>query len=61
MQPFGEILQVVPMANKVIKLNALCSVCGDKAPFTKRTCTEEGQELVGGADLYMATCRLHHH
>jgi thymidine kinase len=34
-KPFGRILQLVPLAEKVIKLRAICVNCGDEAPFTK--------------------------
>lgn len=37
---FGDILKLVPLAESVIKLNAVCMQCFRKASFTKRT-TEE--------------------
>jgi len=59
-RPFGEILELVPMADEVLKLHALCMVCkdGTLAPFTRRFCEDhETQELVGDHDIYKAVCR----
>ena len=35
-QPFGSILNLVPMAESVIKLKAVCMLCYNDASFTKR-------------------------
>jgi len=58
---FGEILSLVPLAEKVDKLHALCMDCrdGTLASFTKRTVQSDDQELVGAGDLYKAVCRKH--
>lgn len=59
-RPFGEILDLVPMADEVLKLHALCMICkdGTLAPFTRRFCEDhETQELVGDHDIYKAVCR----
>jgi thymidine kinase len=48
-KPFGRILELVPLAEKVIKLRAICVNCGDDAPFTKRICESKEVELLGGA------------
>lgn len=53
---FGEILSVIPLADKVTKLSAMC-VCGSEAHFTRRKTPNTGQVIVGGAELYEATCR----
>jgi len=59
--PFGEIPLLIPLADEIVKLHAMCMICkdGTPAPFTKRTVEETGQELVGAADKYMAVCRAH--
>ena len=61
-EPFGDILKLIPLAEKVIKLNALCKFCkdGTEAPFTKRLINADIQQLVGGADSYAAVCRKHY-
>jgi thymidine kinase len=60
-QVFGEILSVIPLADEVTKLKALCMECmdGTLGPFTKRTVGNTLQELVGAADIYKAVCRKH--
>lgn len=39
-KPFGPILDLVPLAESVIKLKAVCMVCFSDAAFTKRLGTE---------------------
>jgi thymidine kinase len=58
---FGEIITLIPLADEVVKLYALCMVCrdGTSAPFTKRTVAGTDQEMVGANDKYMAVCRKH--
>ena len=59
--PFGDVLRLIPHAEKVRKLNALCKKCGDgtKAHFSKRLTTDEQTILVGSDDVYEAVCRKH--
>ena len=59
-RPFGEIFDVLPLADEVLKLCALCMTCkdGTLGPFTKRcSSNSQVQELIGGADVYSAVCR----
>lgn len=56
-EPFGSTLQLIPLANDVIKLRAVCSSCGEDAPFTQRRGEETELEIIGGQDKYVATCR----
>lgn len=58
---FGEILRLIPFANKVTKLCALCSRCGDgtEAPFTIKHSQLVQQVDVGGTDKYEAVCLKH--
>lgn len=60
-QPFGDVLRLIPHAEKVIKLKALCKRCGDgtEASFTKRTVADDAQTRVGSDDVYEAVCRKH--
>ncbi|XP_047001915.1 thymidine kinase, cytosolic-like [Schistocerca americana] len=55
--PFGEVLSLVPLAESVIKLTAVCMVCYGEASYTKRTSSDQKVEVIGGADKYMAVCR----
>jgi hypothetical protein len=44
-QPFGNILGLVPLAESVVKLNAVCMQCYKEAAYTKRL--GEEQEVRG--------------
>ncbi|KAJ6812879.1 thymidine kinase-like [Iris pallida] len=57
---FGEVLDIIPLANSVTKLTARCELCGSPASFTLRKTQETKTELVGGADVYMPVCRQHY-
>ena len=62
-RPFGQILDLIPLADTVTKIDALCSLCKDiptPGIFTRRTVDEEAQILVGGSDKYEAVCRKHY-
>lgn len=54
---FGNILNLVPLAESVIKLTALCMSCFNEAAYTKRIGKEKELEIIGGAEKYMAVCR----
>lgn len=54
---FGDILQLVPLAESVIKLTAVCMLCFEEASYTKRIGKETELEVIGGTDKYMAVCR----
>ncbi|XP_064618002.1 thymidine kinase, cytosolic-like [Liolophura sinensis] len=54
---FGNILNLVPLAESVVKLNAVCMKCFSAASFTKRKGSEKEVEVIGGADKYLAVCR----
>ncbi|XP_063852785.1 thymidine kinase, cytosolic-like [Scylla paramamosain] len=57
-QGFGNILQLVPLAESVVKLSAVCMVCFQEGHYTKRTTTETALEVIGGSDKYISTCRF---
>ena len=40
LQPFGSVLNLVPLAESVVKLKAVCMVCSKDAAFTKRLGSE---------------------
>lgn len=63
-QPFAPIPDLMATADKVIKLSAICMVCGDEAVFHKRVTRKNQMEatlisplLVGKIDAYEARCR----
>lgn len=56
-KPFGHILELVPLAEHVTKLKAVCVQCQGDAAFSKRLGSDTRVELIGGADMYNAVCR----
>jgi thymidine kinase len=53
-EKFGEIMDLVPMADTYVKLYATCA-CGAKASFSKRLSNEVNQ--YGPYDKYIPVCR----
>jgi thymidine kinase len=55
---FGDILNLIPLCDKVTKLASLCSICKDGTPgiFSMRLTKEKQQTLVG-SDNYIPVCR----
>ncbi|XP_040041839.2 thymidine kinase, cytosolic [Gasterosteus aculeatus] len=56
-KPFGNILNLIPLAESVVKLHAVCMQCYKEAAYTKRIGAEKEVEVIGGADKYQAVCR----
>jgi thymidine kinase len=58
MKKFGQILDIIPLADEVVKKRALCAMCknGKKASFTKRLTKESSQKLIGNHN-YIPVCR----
>ena len=57
-KPFGDILNLIPYCNNVIKLQAYCFDCknGNKGLFSKRISNEKGQKVIGSTN-YKPLCR----
>lgn len=55
---FGNILDLIPLCDKVTKLTSICSKCKNGTPgiFTMRLTTEKTQTVVG-SDNYIPVCR----
>jgi thymidine kinase len=55
---FGQILDLIPLCDKVTKLSSLCSLCKNGTPgiFSKRISSEKEQTIVG-FDNYIPVCR----
>ncbi len=64
--PFGPIPQLLAIAERVDKLQAICVVCGAAASRTQRliagqpACFDDPIVLVGASEVYEARCRRHH-
>ena len=59
MRKFGQMLDLVPLADEVEKLQAICMGCKGVAAFTKRL-TDETKQKVIGSDNYIPVCRRCH-
>lgn len=65
-EPFGFVPAIASRAEEVLKLHAICSVCGDEASFTQRLVDgnpafyDDPIILVGAQESYEARCREHH-
>jgi thymidine kinase len=60
-RPFGSLLDLIPLAEEVTKLNAICMLCSKDAAFTKRISNETDIELIGGSEKYISVCRVCFH
>jgi thymidine kinase len=62
-EPFGIVPQLMAMADEVVKLRAICMVCGDDANHTQRLINGKPASyhdqliLVGGDECYEPRCR----
>ena len=61
-KPFGQILDLIPLADNVQKLKAFCKMCGDgtEAIFSHCSKRKTEQICIGGAEMYMPLCRKHY-
>ena len=65
-EPFGPMPELMAKAEVVLKLHAICMVCGDDASRAQRLVKgkparyDEPVVIVGASELYEARCRLHH-
>jgi len=75
MKPFGQIHELLHIADKFTKLSAICSECLKEliskgevitpyntvpAPFTRRISNSQTLEDIGGSEKYIPVCRKHH-
>ena len=60
---FGQMLDLVPLCDRITKLSALCKRCGDGTAAIFSACVKgdkHGEQVcVGGADMYEPMCRKH--
>lgn len=59
MRKFGQILDLVPICDEVVKLHAICTICKAPASFTKRI-TQETEQKVIGNNNHIPVCRMCH-
>jgi len=58
--PFGSVPILMALAERVTKVQAICSCCGQEASRTQRVVNEGSTVLVGGKEAYEARCRACH-
>ena len=56
--PFGQMPNLLAIADYITKLHAICVVCGNIANISYRKNNQEGQVLVGEKDIYEPRCRI---
>ena len=58
---FGQIIDLIPLCDKVTKLKSICSICknGTKAIFSLRI-TDDTSQILIGSDCYKPVCRVCH-
>ena len=64
-RPFGKVLDLIPLCDRVTKLTAFCKECSDGTPalftYDNYVLNEAsvGEPQVGGVERYEALCRKH--
>ena len=61
-RPFGQILDLIPHAEAVLRLSSYCAVCrdGTAAHFSKKIAgSADATVEIGGGDKYIPVCRTH--
>lgn len=56
-KPFGQMPNLLAVADYITKLHAICVRCGNIANISYRKSAEAGQILVGEKDMYEPRCR----
>jgi thymidine kinase len=59
-QPFGPMPTLLALADEVMKIHAICTVCGAPATRSQRLNNHKERVLLGETDAYEARCRGHY-
>jgi len=57
-KPFGQMPNLLAIADYITKLHAICVVCGNIANISYRKTAQEGQVVIGEKDIYEPRCRV---
>ena len=57
-RPFGQMPNLLAIADYITKLHAICVVCGNIANVSYRKVATEGQLLLGEKNIYEPRCRI---
>jgi thymidine kinase len=55
-QPFGELLNCIPLASKITKLTGECYICKNPSTSTFRVIQSNERVLIGGSESYIPVC-----
>ncbi len=56
--PFGQMPNLLAIADYITKLHAICVVCGNIANVSYRKTTQKNQVIIGEKDIYEPRCRV---
>ncbi len=59
-QPFGPMPTLLALADEVMKIHAICTICGAPATRSQRLSAKKERVLLGEKDAYEARCRGHY-
>lgn len=59
-QPFGPMPTLLALADEVMKIHSICTVCGAPATRSQRLNANKDRVLLGETDAYEARCRGHY-
>ena len=59
--PFGQMPNLLAIADYITKLHAICVKCGNIANISYRKTADEGQVVLGEKDVYEPRCRTCNH
>ena len=60
-KPFGQMPNLLAIADYITKLHAICMKCGNIASISYRKTAQEGQVLLGEKETYEPRCRKCYH
>jgi thymidine kinase len=60
-KPFGQMPNLLAIADYITKLHAICVQCGNIANISYRKIAAEGQVVLGEKDVYEPRCRVCYH
>ncbi len=57
-KPFGQVPNLLSIADYITKLHAICSRCGNIANISYRKIADDKQVILGEKDIYEPRCRI---
>jgi thymidine kinase len=60
-KPFGQMPNLLAIADYITKLHAICVQCGNIANISYRKAAGEEQVMLGEKDVYEPRCRVCYH